>query len=82
MTKYILFTGTDCHLCDVAKQLLKTQLSSDDFDYDAQVSEINVKVERDYFHEYGARIPVLKKTLDEAELGWPFDANILKEFIK
>ena len=82
MTKYILFTGTDCHLCNVAKQLLKAHLSNDALDYEAQVSEINVKAVREHFHEYGARIPVLKKNSDETELGWPFDANNLKEFIK
>ena len=82
MTKYILFTGTDCHLCDVAKQLLKEQFTIGSLTYYSQVSEINVKVERDYFHEYGARIPVLKKTSDNTELGWPFDAGNLKEFIK
>ena len=70
MTKYILFTGTDCHH-NVAKQLLKAHLSNDGLDYEAQVSEINVKVVREHFHEYGARIPVLKKNSDETELVGP-----------
>lgn len=77
MKSYILFTGTDCHLCNVAKQMLNQQ-SPPQLD----VSEINVKVERDFFHEYGARIPVLKSTDSDAELEWPFDEQSLKEFIR
>ena len=77
MKSYILFTGTDCHLCDVAKQMLRQHSQSA-----LDISEINVKVERDFFHEYGARIPVLKNTDNNAELEWPFDEQSLKEFIK
>lgn len=77
MTKYILFTGTDCHLCDVAKQLIKEQTQGS-----LDITEINVKVERDYFHNYGARIPVLKNTQTGNELGWPFDQHTLMEYLQ
>lgn len=77
MKSYILFTGTDCHLCDVAKQMLRQQNRSE-----LDISEVNVKIERDFFHEYGARIPVLKSTENDAELAWPFDEQSLKEFIR
>ena len=77
MSSYILFTGTDCHLCDVAKQLIAPYIEAG-----LQLSQINVKVERDYFHQYGARIPVLKNDASGAELGWPFDEQTLKEFLQ
>ena len=77
MKNLILFSGTDCHLCDVAKQLLRSVLVTDD-----DIQEINVKQERQYYHEYGARIPVLKNKQTGAELGWPFDEEQLRSFLR
>lgn len=76
MSKLILFSGTDCQLCDIAKQLLNEVLPPG-----TEVTEINVKQERQFYHEYGARIPVLKNQDTGAELGWPFDKLQLQEFL-
>lgn len=76
ITKFTLFTGTDCHLCDVAKQLLEPHLVAG-----LALAQINVKEQREYFHRYGARIPVLKNETSGAELGWPFDRDTLEEFL-
>lgn len=74
--KFTLFSGTDCHLCDVAKQLMAPYLHQG-----LVLNQINVKEQRDYYHEYGARIPVLKNDVTGAELGWPFDEHTLAEFL-
>lgn len=75
-TQLILFTGTDCHLCDLAKNLLMG------VDKNVDIEEINVKEQREYFHEFGARIPVLKNKLSGAELPWPFDPDQLSLFLQ
>lgn len=77
MHKLTLFSGTDCHLCDIAKSMLSTLLADS-----ITLSEINVKAERQYFHQYGARIPVLRNDESGAELGWPFDEGQLQEFLR
>ncbi|XOV77942.1 MAG: glutaredoxin family protein [Aestuariibacter sp.] len=71
-----LYTGTDCHLCDLAKGLLQNIAN------DYRITEINVKQQREYFHEYGARIPVLTKAATGEELPWPFDPDQLSVFLK
>ncbi|MCY7293899.1 glutaredoxin family protein [Alteromonas sp. a30] len=74
--KLTLFSGSECSLCDMAKAMLDEQAG--DFD----VTSIDVKAQREYFHEYGARIPVVKREDNLNELPWPFDANQLTEFLK
>lgn len=76
MSDITLFTGTDCHLCDLAKQMLE-QVGLNNL----QLTQVNVKEERQYYHQYGARIPVLRREATGAELGWPFEAQQLKEFL-
>lgn len=71
MQQLTLFSGTDCHLCDLAKNLLSG----------LSYAEINVKEQREYFHEYGARIPVLKNNTTGKELPWPFDPDQLHLFL-
>ncbi len=72
------YSGEHCHLCDLAQQLL------DDLDTASslQVSKIDVKSDHQLFHLYGARIPVLKRIDNDQELGWPFDMNDLREFVR
>lgn len=77
MQKLILYTGTDCHLCDIAKSMLAqgSHLLS------WELAQINVKEQREYFHQYGARIPVLQRVDNQSELGWPFDIKQLGDFL-
>ena len=63
-------------MCELAKGLLEQCASQI-----GTLQEINVKQERQYYHEYGARIPVLKNTSTGDELGWPFTLEELKEFL-
>lgn len=77
MPKLTLFSGTDCHLCELAKTMLSAEFTDN-----SDLTEINVKTERQYYHQYGARIPVLRNEQSGKELGWPFDESQLKEFLK
>ena len=45
-----------------------------------ELNIIDVKAQREYYHEYGARIPVLKRHDNQAELGWPFELAELNSF--
>lgn len=72
----ILYTGPHCELCDHALAIYE-ELNP------AHVSLIKVNIRTDVhlYHLYGARIPVLKRSDNKQELGWPFDATALEQFL-
>lgn len=76
--KLTLFSGSQCSLCDIAKSLLQ-EVAPEAM---ASLQIIDVKAERAFFHEYGARIPVLRRNDKQTELGWPFTAEQLSEFLQ
>lgn len=78
MLKVTLFSGSDCCLCDDAKALLRAL----DGQVTYELTIIDVKAERAYYHQYGARIPVFFRPDTQKELGWPFDQSQLLEFLK
>ena len=67
MTRFILFQRDDCHLCDLALDVL-AQARLPDFE--------SVFIDEDAALEaaYGIRVPVLRDARSGAELDWPFDA--------
>jgi predicted DCC family thiol-disulfide oxidoreductase YuxK len=65
--KITLMSGTNCHLCDQAKQMLKPLLEEKNI----QLSVLNVKQDQALFEQYGLRIPVVILE-DGSEKGWPF----------
>lgn len=70
---YILFHTDVCHLCELAADLLQhsaVEYRKQDICDDALLAE-----------QYGTRIPVLKQIDTDKELNWPFDIEILKEFL-
>lgn len=77
MLKLTLFSGSECCLCDLAKALLDDV--ENEIDY--KLTTIDVKAQREYFHQYGARIPVLHRPDNGQELGWPFNKSQLIEFL-
>lgn len=72
-----LYSGKQCHLCDIADQLIRQTLPSADDD----MEKIDVSTNHDLYHMYGARIPVLKRWDTQQELCWPFDQQQLIEFL-
>jgi hypothetical protein len=66
MTTLTLFQRDDCHLCDLALDVL-AQARVPEFD--------SVFIDGDDALEaaYGERVPVLREGAGGRELGWPFD---------
>lgn len=77
MLKLILFSGSECALCDIAKTMLMAATNQSPVD----LTVIDVKAQREYFHQYGARIPVLKRQDNNSELAWPFEFADLEQFL-
>ena len=70
----ILYTRPDCHLCELAMDLMQQQgirWRAVDIDHDLAL-----------IRKYGVRIPVLMRTDSGSELGWPFDAEQLRAFMQ
>ena len=70
----ILFQRDDCHLCDLAIEVL-AQARVPDFasvfiDGDVQLEAL-----------YGDRVPVLRDDDSGREINWPFDMTALRAFL-
>lgn len=75
--KLILFTGPECHLCDLALNVLQSSKHFSNLD----IEKVNIRSNTDLFHLYGARIPVIKRLDNQLELGWPFDEQMVEAFL-
>ena len=75
MTRIRLFTRPECHLCDEAAGLLAAVAPGVAFE------SVDIEQELALIMRYGERVPVLLRTDTQAELGWPFDARALVEFL-
>ena len=74
MSSFVLYSTLGCHLCELAESLLNQSTLSDWRLVDISDSEALVDL-------YGVRIPVLKNTANEKELGWPFDLADLERWL-
>ena len=72
--QFILYQRDDCHLCDLALEVLATA-HAPEFD--------SVFIDGDEALEarYGSRIPVLRDARRGVELDWPFDANAVRRWL-
>ena len=74
MPALILYQRDDCHLCDLAIEVL-AQARAPEFD--------SVFIDGDDALEarYGARVPVLRDDARGVELDWPFDARRVRDWL-
>ena len=73
----IFYTTVGCHLCEQAEELLEFIARESGLDWEkTDIADDPALVDR-----YGIRIPVLRRTDDDSELGWPFDLEQLREFL-
>jgi hypothetical protein len=72
--RLILFQRDDCPLCDEAYERL---LAAGVADFEPAWIDGDAALEA----RYGARVPVLRRERDGAELDWPFEAGPLREFL-
>lgn len=70
----VLYTRPECHLCDVAAELLDGQGIS----WRAE----NIETDLGLIRRYGEKIPVLFRPEDGAELFWPFTEGALRSFLE
>lgn len=70
----ILYQRDDCHLCDLALEVLATARAP---------AFVSVFIEDDPALEarYGTRVPVLRDPRSGRELDWPFDAQAVAAFL-
>jgi hypothetical protein len=72
--RLVLFQRDDCPLCDAAIEVLAQarvpEFESEWIDGDASLEA-----------HYGARVPVLRDTARDREIGWPFDAAAVRAFL-
>ncbi len=78
MTELILYSTSHCHLCEQAEALL-TQLAGS---LQLQWQTIEIANDDGLLFAYGTRIPVIKIKDKSADLGWPFTAKELIDFIE
>jgi glutaredoxin len=71
---HILYGTEFCHLCDDAAVVLTEIGIAADY--------IDITDDDALLENYGTRIPVLQRRDTGAELGWPFDANKVLNFLK
>ena len=69
-----LFQRDDCHLCDLALDVLATARAPD---FESVFIDGDARLEA----RYGERIPVLRDASRDAELDWPFDADAVRRFL-
>ncbi|KDM91248.1 glutaredoxin family protein [Photobacterium galatheae] len=74
----ILYSTEGCHLCEQAYALL-TEVGVAE-----QVNVVDIAFDDGLFSRYGVTIPVVSLEIDGSisELGWPFDASQLANWLK
>ncbi len=72
-----------CHLCELAKDQITPLLRT----CDLQLVEIDIADDETLLERYGVKIPVIRlvadvgKDEDSADLGWPFDTEIVYQWL-
>lgn len=69
-----LFQRDDCHLCDLALDVLATARTPE---FESVFIDGDAALEA----RYGTRIPVLRDEASGAELDWPFDAGKVRAWL-
>ena len=72
MNGIILYGTSCCHLCEQAEAVLR--------EVGVEAEHVDIAEDDGLLEKYGTRIPVLRRD-DGIELGWPFDAERVKEFV-
>lgn len=71
----ILYSGTGCHLCDQAREVIHAALAPG-----WELREVDVRADVLLNERYGLRIPVVAVE-DGGEKGWPFSAGQVRRLM-
>ena len=74
MSRLTLFQRDDCHLCDLALEVL-AQARAPEFE------SVFIDGDDDLEARYGTRVPVLRDEVRGAELEWPFGGDRLRAWL-
>jgi hypothetical protein len=74
MPAYLLYQRDDCHLCDLALEILAAARLPE---FDSIYIDDDAGLEA----RYGLRVPVLRDARSERELDWPFDSARVQAFV-
>lgn len=75
MISLILYSRPECHLCDVAEDLLSAVRLAGSYE------KVDIESDLKLLVRYGIRVPVLFRKDNEQELFWPFDQAQLLAFV-
>lgn len=71
------YTTEGCHLCEAAEAILqRTPLR-----VPLSVDVVDIASSPELVERYGTRIPVLRRSDDGTELGWPFSVDDVLTFL-
>jgi len=70
----ILYTRPDCHLCELAEDLLD--------ECGVAWQSVDIEADLSLIRRYGNHIPVLHRADTNRELFWPFNVATLKDFVE
>ena len=71
-----VYVGNNCHLCEIAKDLVKEALKATGWKY----NEVNISNNVLLREKYGLRIPVVVNP-EGNEKSWPFTRSQIKQLI-
>jgi hypothetical protein len=74
MPAYLLYQRDDCHLCDLALEILASARLPE---FDSVYIDDDAGLEA----RYGLRVPVLRDARSDRELDWPFDRARVQAFV-
>ncbi len=72
-----LYGTLGCHLCELAEEVLMPLV-----EHGLMVELVDIGESEALVEAYGLRIPVLRRIDTGAELGWPFDAEQVVNFLQ
>lgn len=78
MSDIVFYTTVGCQLCDEALLMVRTIVP--DYD-DLNIDETEISNSDELMSRYAVRIPVVGLRGQSAELGWPFDESMLREYL-
>lgn len=74
MSMLALYGTAHCHLCEAAESVLQAA--------GVTARKIDIMEGSALLERYAARIPVLRREDNGNELGWPFDAAAVRDFLR
>lgn len=77
----VLYTTSGCHLCEQAQLLIEEELAGAGSPGRWQLVFRDIADDEALMQRYGIRIPVVRRTDNDEELGWPFDRLALAAFL-